>query len=643
MTLTKAIRRRLRKQGSMDQKSPSSHGAVSVPRSLLSQASAETVQKGKLPLRFGMAAGLSAGLLALASCVSEPVDTQTAESETQPFPDPVTLSQSMCSGRTSQASASALETAASLNPGFDYSAPFALPTEVTDHFHYQISTGSREAQLWFDTGLAHMANFNHDEAIAAFRMAQSKDPGCAMCYWGEGLSFGSNINIPYAPERGAAGLVAADAAMSRIEGVADREAKLIKALSTRYGVSEDGNIAEDAGAFADAMDQVAVAFPDDKLILSLAAEANMDTQPWDYWQVGAREPKGRTARTLELIETALEIDPDFAPAIHLYIHITESSVDPYRAEAYADRLLAQNLGVGHLVHMPSHIYLRLGAWKKSHDSNIAAIAADEAYIAQSENAAVYGSVYYPHNVHFVVASSQFAGNAATALEMADKLEAMVEIDPAAPNPLAEHIAASPIFTDLIFSTDDTVLATPEPPAAHLYMRTAYHYARGTVFARQGDMEAAKTELGQLADLTGAPGFGDYDTNYLTPLAGIQNVAELTLKGRMLAAQGDLKGAIDKLESAAAAEAQLPYFEPTWWYYPTRQTLGLYILQDGQYDRAEREFFKTLIKAPNNAYALFGLAETYRAKGDERSAAYARELFDEAWMGTEGTIPKLTDL
>ncbi|MEL7103267.1 MAG: hypothetical protein AAGL97_12015, partial [Pseudomonadota bacterium] len=117
----------------------------------------------------------------------------------------------------------------------------------------------------------------------------------------------------------------------------------------------------------------------------------------------------------------------------------------------------------------------------------------------------------------------------------------------------------------------------------------------------------------------------------------------TLKGRMLAAQGDLKGAIDKLESAAAAEAQLPYFEPTWWYYPTRQTLGLYLLQDGQYDRAEREFFKTLIKAPNNAYALFGLAETYRAKGDERSAAYARELFDEAWMGTEGTIPKLTDL
>ncbi|MEO1554111.1 MAG: tetratricopeptide repeat protein, partial [Pseudomonadota bacterium] len=417
--------------------------------------------------------GLSLGLLGLASCVSEPIETQTADSETQPFPDPVTLSQSMCSGRTNQVSASALETAAGLNPGFDYGAPFALPSEVTDHFHYPVTTTSSEAQLWFDTGLAHMANFNHDEAIAAFRMAQSKDPDCAMCYWGEGLSFGGNINIPYAPERGAAGLVAADAAMTRTDGVTDREAKLITALNTRYDASDEGTIVENAGAFADAMDSVAEAFPDDKLILYLAAEANMDTQPWDYWQAGAREPKGRTARTLELIETALDIDPDFAPAIHLYIHVTESSVDPYRAEDFADRLLAQNLGVGHLVHMPSHIYLRLGAWKKSHDSNIAAIAADEAYIAQSANAAIYGSVYYPHNVHFVVASSQFAGNAGTALEMADKLEAMVEIDPSAPNPLAEHIAASPIFTDLIFSTDETVLAVPEPPAAHLYLRTAW--------------------------------------------------------------------------------------------------------------------------------------------------------------------------
>ena len=588
--------------------------------------------------------GAAIAALSLASCVlPEPLETASVEEEAPPFIDPVVLAQSMCSSRASQASEVSLKAAAGLNPGFDYGAPFALPEAVIAHFHYPITTEYEEAQLWFDTGLAHMANFNHDEAIAAFRKAQSTDPDCAMCYWGEGLSFGSNINILYMPERGAAGLLATREAVTRLDGLTAQEVKLIKALDTRYSIQDDAEVVENAGDFADAMDAVATAFPEDKFILSLAAEANMDTQPWDYWQPGAREPKGRTARTLELIEDALAIDPDFAPAIHLYIHITESSVDPFRAEAYADRLLEQELGVGHLVHMPSHIYLRLGQWKKSHASNIAAIAADEAYIAATENAAVYGSVYYPHNVHFVVASSQFAGDADTALEMAGKLKALAVLDPAAPAPLAEHIAASTIFTDLLFAGDDAVLAAAEPAAPHLYMRTAWHYARGTVFARQGDLEAAKAELGKLSMLTEAPGFADYDSLYFAPLTGIQNVAQLTLEGRLLATEGHLKDAIDRLESAAAAEAQLPYFEPTWWYYPTRQTLGMLLLQDGQYDRAEREFFKTLIKAPNNAYALYGLAETFKAKGDARSEAYARSLFDEAWMGGEERRPVLSEL
>lgn len=588
--------------------------------------------------------GAAIGALGLVSCVSgDPATTETAESQTKPFIDPQTLSKSMCSGRSSQAAATAAQLAARLNPDFDYAAPFALPGAVTDHFHYPISTASSDAQLWFDTGMAHMANFNHDEAIAAFRKAQALDADCAMCYWGEGLSFGSNINIPFAPERGAAGRVAASHALERIDSASPKEAALIRALDSRYSVTEADDVVENAGDYADAMDAVARDHASDKLILSLAAEANMDTQPWDYWEAGAREPKGRTARTLELIESALAIDPEFAPAIHLYIHITESSVDPFRTESYADTLGAQALGIGHLVHMPSHIYLRLGEWKKSHASNIAAIAADEAYIAGSENAGVYGAVYYPHNVHFVVASSQFAGDAATALEMAGKLDALVKIDPSAPDPLAEHIAASSLFTDLLFTTDDTVLGIEEPPAAHLYMRTAWHYARGVAYARQGNTAAAGDELQKLAGLTTAPGFADYDELFAAPLAGVHEVARLTLEGRLLAAKGNLKGAIDRLESASATEAKLPYFEPTWWYYPTRQTLGMYLLQDGQYDRAEREFFKTLIRAPNNAYALYGLAETYKAKGDTRAADYARELFEEAWMGREGTVPKLKNL
>ena len=587
-------------------------------------------------------AGAALGILGLVSCVSdEPVAN---EAETKPFIDPLILAQSRCGGPDKQPLGSTnASDEVSPPPVLKFGQPFALPPKVVQHFHYPVSTENDAAQVWFDTGLAHMANFNHDEAIAAFRKAQEIDPKCAICYWGEGFAFGSNINAPYEGHRGAAGRAATDQALTLLEGASDKEIALIKALDARYSVLENGDTIETADAFADAMDLVARAYPADKFILSLAAEANMDTQPWDYWQPGARVPKGRTARTLELLETALKYDPDFAPSIHLYIHVTESSLDPFRAESYADRLQDQALGVGHLVHMPSHIYLRLGRWKKSHEANISAIAADEAYIANSENAAFYSQVYYPHNIHFVVSSSQFAGDADTAIEMANKLGELVEIDPSAPNPLAEHIAASEIFTALQFSGDEAVLSVEEPAAKHLYIRTAWHYARGVVFARQDNVAAAEEELAKLNALTNDPDFASYEETYFAPLPGVQSVAQLTLEGRIHAAKGDLTSAIDRLAAAAEVEAQLPYFEPTWWYYPTRQTLGMYLLMDRQFDRAEREFFKTLIKAPNNAYALYGLAETYRVKGDTRSEAYARELFNEAWMGRAGATPKLTDL
>lgn len=578
--------------------------------------------------------------LMTASCVSG--DVEESASDTPPFIDPVILSQNQCSSPPKQVTAADDETLSLEANQFEFGSPFALPEAVTAHFHYPISTESEAAQLWFDTGLAHMANFNHDEAIAAFREAQQHDPGCAMCYWGEGLSFGSNINAPYDPSRGAAGEVASARALDLIEWISEEEAALILALNVRYVLAEDGSVAEDAEAYADAMDMVAQGFPGDKFILALAAEANLDTQPWDYWAADGRAPKGRTARTVEILETALELDPDFAPAIHLYIHATEASVDPFRAESYADRLAGESLGVGHLVHMPSHIYLRLGRWQKSHEANIAAIAADESYIAGSVNADYYAQVYYPHNVHFVVTNSQMGGSGATALEMSEKLSQVVLLDPQAPNPFGEHILASTIFSTLQFAGDEAVLDLPEPPEAHLFLRTAWHYARGVVFLRQGEVGLAEAELVGLSALEGASGAEMYDL-YGVPLPGIRTVADLTLEGRILAAKGDLAAAIARLDEAADLSEQIPYMEPAWWYYPTRQTLAAFLLEDGQVDRAEREFFRTLIKSPNNAYALYGLSEAYRAKGDARSADYARHLFEEAWIGEPGETPDLSDL
>ncbi|MEL7546978.1 MAG: tetratricopeptide repeat protein [Pseudomonadota bacterium] len=587
-----------------------------------------------------MASAALCAVLATACVTSEEPTEEAAEA--QPFIDPVVLANSRCGPGDKPLLAT--PSGADLNElaaGFDFDTPFALPDDVVDHFHYPISTDSDAAQHWFDTGLAHMANFNHDEAIAAFRQAQTEDPACAICYWGEGLSFGSNINAPFEAPRGAAGRMATDAALELIDGASETEAALITALDTRYSMTEAG-VVENADAFADAMEVVSRAMPADKLVLALAAESNMDTQPWNYWEAGARAPYGRTARTLELLETALQIDPEFAPAIHLYIHITEASVDPFRAEAYADRLHARQLGVGHLLHMPSHTYLRLGKWRKTHEANIAAIAADEAYIAGSENADFYAAVYYPHNVHFVVASSQMAGNGTTALDMSSKLPEATSLDPAGPAPFAEHIAAADHFTKLLFADDAAVLAMPEPAEAHLYLQMARHYARGVVYARQGDLDQAKQESAKLSALAENPIMQQYAAMGI-PLPETHLVADLTLKGKIEAASGDLKAAIKLLDEAADRHAQIPYFEPTWWYYPTRQTLGAYLLMDGQYDRAEREFFRTLIYAPNNAYALYGLAETFEAQGDDASEAYARKLFDEAWMGETGKTPELSDL
>lgn len=596
----------------------------------------------KRTVGLGLSAFVLFGFAACQASEQSKLQTTNTRAET-PFPDPLLFAQSKCSGLSAQASEASAKATSGSNPDFSFGAAFALPFEVVEHFAMPVTTQRLEAQQWFDTAMAHMANFNHDEAIAAFREAQKIDPSCAMCYWGEGLAFGSNINAPYEAPRGAAGFVATQKAVARIESLSAKEAALIGALAVRYEKTPTGGVIENAGAYADAMDQLVREWPDDKILLSLAAEANMDTQPWDYWNYGAGTPKGRTVRTLELLERAINIDPDYAPAIHLYIHVTESSVDPYRAEPYADRLQAQAFGVGHLVHMPSHIYLRLGRWQKSHDANIAAIAADEAYIAASENAAFYGAVYYPHNVHFVVSSSHYAGDAKTALEMAGKLATLVDIDPSAPNPLAEHIAASTIYTALLYGEGASVLDIPAPPQAHLYMRVAWHYARGAKLAELNQLDRADAELASLASLSEEPGFDDYQDVFQAPLPGILKVAMHTLEGRIAAAEGDLPLAIDRLEAAANAEAGLPYFEPTWWFYPTRQTLAGYLLQDGQYERAQREFYRTLIKAPNNAYALFGLAEAYKATGNATAEAYARELFDKAWLGTKSEIPDLSKL
>lgn len=498
--------------------------------------------------------------------------------------------------------------------------------------NWPISTSRDEAQAAFDAGVAHMANFNHHEAVRAFRAGQAADPDCAMCFWGEATALGMNINAPFDPETAAAAMAAADRAQALAAGAGQTERALIEALGERFAQDENGTVTENPDAYASAMDEVARTAPEDDFVAILAAEANMNTQPWDYWETNGFNPKGRAKRSIELLEGVLARTPEHPQAIHLYIHMTEASADPYRAEPYADVLAGLAPDYGHLVHMPSHVYYRLGRWKKSLAHNDIAIAADEAYLAGAEDPSVmYRFGYYPHNVHFALTSALMGGNADVALLMADKLNEALPPAMASPAPIIEIVKAAPYYAAARFQPAEAVLALAEPPGDHPFLHAAWHYARGEAMVVAGDGDGARTEAAAIRALIDDPRIPEMDAAFVAATQ-VLRLSALTIEARAAAAQGDLSTAIALMEEAVSVEATIPYMEPPFWYYPARQTLGAYVLLDGQADRAERLFRETLLQSPNNAYALFGLAEAYRALGDRRSAAHAEHLFKEAWMG-----------
>ena len=521
----------------------------------------------------------------------------------------------------------------------------ALPARTLAHFEYEVSTHIPQAQHLFNTGLSYTANFNHPEAVAVFKNAQAIDPNCAMCYWGEAFALGSNINAGFSPDTADRAMEAAKIAVdlaSNSAAVSKKEQALIAALRSRYEFGDDNAVVENPDAFADAMDAVARSYPDDDLIQALAAEANMDTQPWDYWEPGGDDPRGRTARTIELLETVLDRNPNFAPAIHLYIHITEASNDPFRAESYADRLGDLDLQLGHLVHMPSHTYYRLGRWEKSLKSNIKAVAVDEAYIESGLAAASYSVSYFPHNVHFAMTTAQMTGDKDTAMVMADKL-GRIYAEPVAGLPAwVKLIEASPMLMAVQFDNAENILAMPERSENRVFNRALWHYARGEALARSGDPDAALAEADKIDALMNAELIAEMEAQFV-PASDILRMASLTVRARASAAKGDLKKAIDLMEDAVEIQAAMPYTEPPYWYYPSKQTLGALLLRDGQYDRAEWVLFQALVESPDNAYVLHGLAETYAAKGDRRGEKHARGLFKDAWMGGRGAAPDITRL
>ena len=503
---------------------------------------------------------------------------------------------------------------------------------------FPITTKNSTAQSYFNQGLVFAYGFNHWEAQRAFQAAQKLDPECAMCFWGEALVLGPNINWPMEAAAIAPAFKAVTEAQRLAPKASEKEQALIAALAKRYSADEAADrIALDI-AYADAMQEVAQRFPDDLDIATLYAEALMDLSPWNYWGDGGKTPTGRTAALVATLERVLEANPDHVGAIHLYIHAVEASDRPERAEPYADRLAAQNLSTGHLIHMPAHIYFRVGRYLNSLEANKVASAADEAYLAQVQAGGIYPYAYYPHNVHFVLVSAQMAGDAATVLGAADKLDKVVTEEAARTVPLAQPVKAAPLFAHAQFSPPEKILSLPSPADDLPYLKGLWHYARGVAHATKGDIAAAQAEADAIAAIVKATDLSSLSA-YGIPAADVLELARHVVLARIAQAGGDQQKAIGEFETAAEIEASLPYMEPAYWSYPVKQSLGAALLLAGETDRAEAAFQASLDAVPNNGWACFGLLEAAKRRGDTTAAATLQERLGRTWVGD----PALLDL
>jgi tetratricopeptide (TPR) repeat protein len=493
--------------------------------------------------------------------------------------------------------------------------------------HHPITTSSPGAQQYFDQGLRLVFAFNHEEAINSFREAAKLDPQAAMPHWGIALALGPNINLPMDPAREKQAVEEIQTALRLGERLATKERKYIEALATRYSAAPEVSRAKLDAVYAEAMNDLWHRYPDDATAGVLYAEALMDLQPWDYWTADGR-PKGRAEEIVATLERALTIHPDHPGACHYYIHAVEASSRPERALSCAERLATLAPGAGHLVHMPAHIYLRLGLYDKAVSHNVDAVAVDHEYLAHRHLSGIYPAGYAPHNVHFLWAALTMEGRRREALEAARKLHAMVSWDQAKTEPALEEFTPTLVVALVRFGEWHEILSLPEPPPDLSYTTVIWHYGRGVALAASERFAEARLEYQALTEAIRRLPEGRMVG--VVPVPDLAQIAERVLAGEIAARQGDLRVAVQALQEAAALEDALRYFEPPLWHIPSRHALGAVLLQEGRAEEAEQVYRQDLRHHPRNGWALVGLEQSLKVQGKDAEAAAVREEFRRAW-------------
>ncbi len=448
---------------------------------------------------------------------------------------------------------------------------------------------------------------------------------------GMGFAYGPNINAPLTPDANTLALKSIAQAEALAAKVTPPERALIMALAKRYSADPNAKRADLDGAFADAMLMVARYYPAHDDISLLAAEAAMDTLPWDYWEPDKQSAKPRLGEAIRLVETVLARNAEHPQAPHLYIHLMENGPDPKRAEAAADRLNSLARDAGHLVHMPAHIYYRLGRWKDSIRVNIDAARQDEAYIKESDDKGFVRYGYYPHNVHFIVTSAQMGGDLPAAISEAKRLQGIVDAGTAAQLGWVQAIYAAPYFATSQFASAAEVLAMPEPDPRLGYVQGIRHYVRAVAYAQQNNQRGFDAELTALKRLRSSDLLKPMVEQGM-PAPELLTLAEHVALGKAASLRGRHLQAADHFRAAVTIEDKIPYMEPPWWYYPVNQSLGAALFRAGKYDEAREAFTAALSKFPNNGWALYGLASSERRLGRPAQAAAAQAALNRAWLG-----------
>ncbi len=499
---------------------------------------------------------------------------------------------------------------------------------------FRVSTTHASAQRFVNQGLNLGYAFNHAEARRAFREAARLSPTLAMAYWGQALVLGPNINALMEPNDEPHALELVRKAQSLKAKASPRERALIDALATRYSGSPEHRVTNDR-AYADAMRKVHERFPADPDIAMLYVESMMDLRPWGYWMPDGRPHEG-TAEIVALTERVMRAHPKHPGALHMYIHLIEPTSTPERAEKAADTLLTLMPAAGHMVHMPSHIYQRVGRYADAMTSNRLAAQADEDYITQCRAQGLYPMAYYPHNVHFLWFAASADGQSGVAIEAARKVAANVPDAQLAELPLLAGFRVVPYWAMLRFGRWQEVLKEPEPPAASAFLRGAWHYARGQAFVATGSHDAAARELAALEALLPDKSL---DLPLFSPNTGraILSIGPAVLRGEIAAARGDFPTAIARLEEAVRLEDALVYTEPAEWQSAPRLALGAILLEAGRPAEAETVYWEDLRRNRDNGWALFGLAQALRAQGKTGQAEIVEARFAKAWARADVTL------